>query len=126
MPLPPLDQLKELQSRITPGQWTVGENYFYGTCVANEEGHRRGYGKQVIFNFEAGVVGADPQLVALAPDILAEVIRLREALEKQLNEVNFVIALVDMILPQTEAQQKATTLARALRDDLTRILEGRK
>ena len=66
----------------------------------------------------------DTPLVALAPELLAEVIRLREALEKQLNGINLVIAMADMIQPQTEAQQTATTLARDLCDDLTRILEG--
>jgi len=35
-----------------------------------------------------------------------------------------MIALADMIQPQTEAQQEATTLARALRNGLTRILNG--
>ena len=66
----------------------------------------------------------DQKLIALAPELAAEVIRLREALEKQLNGINLMIALADMIQPQTEAQQTAITLGRDLCDDLTRILNG--
>ena len=124
MNLPPLDQLKKLQAEATPGPWTVEEDDWEEVIVGNDKGHRMVWGDQVRFEFEAGNPKADPQLIALAPPLLAEVIRLREALEKQLNGINLVIAMADMFQPQTEAQQTAITLARALRDDLTQILEG--
>ena len=124
MTLPPLDQLKKLQAEATPGPWTVEEDDWGEVVVGNDEGHRMVWGDQVRFKFEAGNPKADPQLVALAPELARDWLRMREALEKQLNGINLMIALADMIQPQTEAQQKATTLARALCDDLTRILEG--
>ena len=115
--------IQRLLAEATPGQWTV-EDDGYDIIIGNAEGHRMGWGDQVRFKFEAGNEKYDPALAALAPELADEVIRLREALEKQLGEINLVIAMADMIQPQTEAQQKATTLARALRDDLTRILNG--
>ena len=118
------DTIRELLDASTPGPWTVEEDDWGDVIIGNAEGHRMGWGDQVRFNFEAGDIKADPQLVARAPELAADWIRMREALEKQLNGINLMIALADMIQPQTEAQQKATTLARALRDDLTRILEG--
>ena len=118
-----MDAIRELLEQATPGPWTVEEDDWEEIIVANDEGHRMVWGDQVRFEFEAGNPKADPQLVALAPELAADWLRMREALEKQLNGINLVIALADMLQPQTEAQQKATTLARALRDDLTRILE---
>ena len=115
--------IRELLDASTPGQWTV-EDDGYDIIVGNAEGHRMGWGDQVRFKFEAGDEKYDPALAALAPELAADWLRMREALEKQLNGINLVIALADMFQPQTEAQQKATTLARALRDDLTQILEG--
>ena len=100
--------IRELLEQATPGPWHV----------AMLDLHR-----------ETGVIDnehavANQKLAALAPELAADWLRMREALEKQLNGINLVIALADMFQPQTEAQQKATTLARALRDDLTRILNG--
>ena len=100
--------IRELLEQATPGPWNV----------AMLDLHR-----------ETGVIDnehavASKHLAARAPELAADWLRMREALEKQLNGINLMIALADMIQPQTEAQQKATTLARALRDDLTRILEG--
>ena len=102
------DTIRELLEQATPGPWNV----------AMLDLHR-----------ETGVIDnehavANQKLAALAPELAADWLRMREALEKQLNGINLVIALADMFQPQTEAQQKATTLARALRDDLTRILNG--
>ena len=100
--------IRELLEQATPGPWSV----------AMLDLHR-----------DTGVVDnehavANQRLAALAPELAADWLRMREALEKQLNGINLMMALADMIQPQTEAQQKATTLARALRDDLTRILNG--
>ena len=100
--------IRELLDQATPGPWHV----------AMLDLHRD---TGVIDNEHAV---ANQKLAALAPELAADWLRMREALEKQLNGINLVIALADMFQPQTEAQQKATTLARALRDDLTRILEG--
>ena len=102
------DHIRELLDQATPGPWNV----------AMLDLHR-----------ETGVIDnehavANQKLAALAPELAADWLRMREALEKQLNGINLVIALADMIQPQTEAQQEATTLARALCDDLTRILEN--
>ena len=46
---------------------------------------------------------ANQKLAALAPELAADWLRMREALEKQLNGINLVIALADMFQPQTEA-----------------------
>ena len=100
--------IRELLEQATPGPWNV----------AMLDLHRD---TGVIDNEHAV---ANQKLAARAPELAADWLRMREALEKQLNGINLMIALADMIQPQTEAQQKATTLARALRDDLTRILEG--
>ena len=102
------DAIRELLEQATPAPWSV----------ARLDLHRD---TGVIDNEHAV---ANQKLAALAPELAADWLRMREALEKQLNGINLMIALADMIQPQTEAQQKATTLARALRDDLTRILNG--
>ena len=102
------DTIRELLEQATPGPWNV----------AMLDLHRE---TGVIDNEHAQ---SNQRLAARAPELAADWLRMREALEKQLNGVNFVIALADMFQPQTEAQQEATTLARALRDDLTRILDG--
>ena len=100
--------IRELLEQTTPGPWHV----------AMLDLHRD---TGVIDNEHAV---ANQKLAALAPELAADWLRMREALEKQINGINLVIALADMFQPQTEAQQKATTLARALCDDLTRILNG--
>lgn len=73
------DRLQKILKRTTPGPWTV-EDDGYDIIVADDEGHRLGWGEQVRFKFEAGDQTHDPALVALAPDLAAEVIRLREGL----------------------------------------------
>lgn len=73
------DLLREILKRATPGPWTV-EDDGYDIIVADDEGHRLGWGEQVRFKFEAGDQTHDPALVSLAPDLAAEVIRLREGL----------------------------------------------
>ena len=100
--------IRELLEQATPGPWNV----------AMLDLHR-----------ETGVVDnehaqSNQRLAARAPELAADWLRMREALEKQLNGVNFVIAMAGMIQPQTEAQQTAITLGRDLCDDLTRILNG--
>lgn len=74
-----IEELKELLSNATPGQWTV-EDDGYDIIVGNEEGHRMGWGDQVRFKFEAGNKKHDPQLAALAPELAEEVLRMRNEL----------------------------------------------
>ena len=100
--------IRELLDQATPGPWHV----------AMLDLHRE---TGVIDNEHAQ---SNQRLAARAPELAADWLRMREALEKQLNGINLVIALADMIQPQTEAQQTAITLGRDLCDDLTRILEG--
>ena len=102
------DTIRELLEQATPGPWHV----------ARLDLHRE---TGVIDNEHAQ---SNQRLAALAPELAADWLRMREALEKQLNGVNLVIAMADMIQPQTEAQQTAITLGRDLCDDLTRILNG--
>ena len=99
--------IRELLDASTPGPWNVATFNLYRTDVIDNE-H----------------AVANRRLAARAPELAADWLRMREALEKQLNGINLVIALADMIQPQTEAQQTAITLGRDLCDDLTRILEG--
>ena len=99
--------IRELLDASTPGPWNIATLNLYRTDVIDNE-H----------------AVANRKLAARAPELARDWLRMREALEKQLNGINLMIALADMIQPQTEAQQKATTLARAIRDDLTRILKG--
>ena len=73
------DLLREILKRATPGPWTV-EDDGYDIIVADDEGHRLGWGEQVRFKFEAGDQTHDPALVALAPDLARELLRLRREL----------------------------------------------
>ena len=95
------NSIRELLEQATPGPWNV----------AMLDLHR-----------ETGVI--DNEHAVENQKLAADWLRMREALEKQLNGINLMIALADMIQPQTEAQQTAITLGRDLCDDLTRILEG--
>lgn len=77
------DRLQKILERVTPGPWTV-EDDGYDIIVGNEEGHSLGWGgDQVRFNFEAGDLTHDPALVALAPDIARELLRLHDGIEIQ-------------------------------------------
>ena len=99
--------IRELLERATPGPWNVATfNLYRATPI----------------DYQDSV--ANRRLAARAPELAADWLRMREALEKQLNGINLVIAMADMIQPQTEAQQTAITLGRDLCDDLTRILNG--
>lgn len=73
------DLLREILKRTTPGPWTV-EDDGYDIIVGDEEGHSLGWGDQVRFKFEAGDQTHDPALVALAPDLARELLRLRREL----------------------------------------------
>lgn len=80
MALPSTDELKELRELVTPGPWYAVEDDWDEIIIGNEEGHSMWWGDQVRFKFEAGDQKHDPALVALAPELLDEVIRLRVAL----------------------------------------------
>ena len=99
--------IRELLDASTPGPWNVATFNLYRADVIDNE-H----------------AVANQRLAARAPELAADWLRMREALEKQLGEINLAIAMADMIQQQTEAQKTAITLGRDLCDDLTRILEG--
>ena len=72
--------IRELLDASTPGQWTVEEDDWEEVIVGNDRGHRMVWGDQVRFEFEAGNPKADPQLVALAPELAADWLRMRNDL----------------------------------------------
>lgn len=75
------DRLRELADKASPGPWTVETDEDWGeTIIANEAGHAMSWGEQVCFKMEAGNKNADPHLVALAPDMARELLRLRREL----------------------------------------------
>lgn len=102
------DHIRELLDAAEPAPWSVARLDLHRDTGVVDNEHAQ----------------SNQRLAALAPELAADWLRMREALEKQLNGINLVIALADMIQPQTEAQQTAITLGRDLCDDLTRILEG--
>lgn len=121
MSLPPLEELKRLQASLEHQRLTLGADP--RTIFTVED-------TQLEPEIGAEVARCKAERLAyaftLAPELLAEVIRLREALEKQLNGGSLMIALTEMIPDQTEAQKAATILVNAFQEDLTRILEGDK
>lgn len=78
--------LQDLFDQATPGPWTVEENKWDETIVANESGHQMVWGEQVRFEFLAGNPKADPQLAAAAPDLAREILRMRQEL-KEIREI---------------------------------------
>lgn len=71
------ETIKNLLSQTTTGPWTVQDNKWDETIVANESGHLMSRGEQVRFEFLAGNPEVDPQLAALARELAQEVTRLR-------------------------------------------------
>ena len=78
--------LKHLLDQATPGPWTVKENKWDETIVANESGHQMIWGEQVRFEFLAGNPKADPQLAAAAPDLAQDNLQMRQGL-KEIREI---------------------------------------
>lgn len=74
------DRLKELADKAGPGPWTVKEDWDE-VIVANESGHAMSWGEQVRFKMEGGSKHVEPHLIALAPDMAQELLRLREGIE---------------------------------------------
>ena len=107
--------LKRLLDEATPGPWTVKTDDWDETIIANDEGHRMGWGDQVRFKFEAGHSKYDSQVVALAPELLAEVIRKREAL----HDLSEVWEAISIDPTRTPAEQQ---LAAAVVDHIDQIL----
>lgn len=70
--------LRELADKASPGPWTAKRDEWDEVIVANESGHAMSWGEQVRFEMEAGDINADPHLVALAPDMARELLRLRD------------------------------------------------
>lgn len=77
------DRLEELVAGSSPGPWTVEVDEDFGeTVIANKCGHERTWGDQVRFEMAAGNPKCDPQLVALAPVMARELLRIREILKR--------------------------------------------
>lgn len=109
--------VRELLDAAEPGQWTV-EDDGYDIIVGNAEGHRMGWGDQVRFKFEAGDEKHDPALVALAPELAADWLRMRDELTDFRNlqhEVSINSAFF------SRARREAAELTR---DRIDRILNG--
>lgn len=109
------ETLKQLLDQSTPGPWTVKTDDWDETIIANDVGHRMEWGDQVRFVFDAGKPKYDPQLVALAPPLLAEVIRMREAL----HDLSEVWEAVSIDPNRTPAEQQ---LAATVVDHIDQIL----
>lgn len=107
--------LQKLLDQATPGPWTVKENKWDETIVANESGHQMSWGEQVRFEFIAGNPKADPQLAAATPELAEEVLRKREAL----HDLSEVWEAVSIDPTRTPAEQQ---LAAAIVDHINQIL----
>lgn len=112
MTLPPLHELKRLQAEATPGPWACWvdvphEPKYDGAKVETEEGEE----------IASVHTPADGRMVAFAPILLAEVIRMREE-----------ITDVRDMARQLSTNPTIMTMERLrfddIADDLTRILEG--
>lgn len=125
MPLPPLEELKQLQEEITPGPWTVEfEEVPEFTLIDGEAVE--------VEAVRAFLVGATSEpldfrykhdaakIAALAPPLLAEVIRLREALAHYVSGLEAAGDEDTMRYPPEERR-----VFRAVAKTLTRILEDK-
>ena len=74
------DRLREMSNNASPSPWTVKDDDYGEVIVANESGHDMTWGDQVRFEMYAGDKNVDPHLVALAPDMAKELLRLRDEL----------------------------------------------
>lgn len=82
------DRLRALADKASPGPWTVDIDEGWGTViVANESGHELSWGDQVRFEMEAGQSKVDPHLVALAPELARELLRLRDEIKRTRDRV---------------------------------------
>lgn len=93
---PTTDQLKDLLAKVTPGEWRTGEHDnkagILHVAIEGQMGYSlvaTCYGTtQSMADWYAGAahVSANATLIALAPTLAAEVVRLREALTKIADE----------------------------------------
>lgn len=119
MSLPSTEGLKQLQKRVTSGEWYHREDDWGDHYVGNRAGHAMSlHGEQVLFKLESGHQHHDTALVALAPELLAEVIRLH-------SEVGFYSRhLRDMAEKDTRLTDGE--LIKVIASCLDKILEGDK
>lgn len=75
------DRLRELAGKAGPGPWTVEINDWDEVIVANDSGHAMSWGEQVRFEMKGGNRNVEPHLIALAPDMARELLRLRDGIE---------------------------------------------
>lgn len=107
--------LQHLLDQSTPGPWTVKENKWDETIVANEIGHQMVWGEQVRFEFIAGNLKADPQLAAAAPQLAKEVINLRDALGYLMEETRLAAEnSEDVIVQKRVVNAIETTIIKIL------------
>lgn len=105
MSLPSTDWLRELRSAITPGPWEYDFNDVTEDHIVWADG-------EIVMREDLALPSPDHnwQLAALAPELLDEVIRLREA--------------IDRLQRHTRMQSGFNCLASDIADALHIILEG--
>lgn len=109
--------LQHLLDQATPGPWTVEENKWDETIVANEIGHQMVWGEQVRFEFIAGNPKADPQLAAAAPQLAQEVINLRDALGYLVEETRLAAENSDDVVVQKRVADAIKTTVAKIQGD---------
>lgn len=113
------DRLRELVDTASPNPWTVKRDEWDEVIVANSCGHEMSWGDQVRFKMEAGDPNSDPHLVALAPDMARELLRLR----REMTDLRGLMHTHAQYLNQDGLRTAADyAYDHALR--LTRILDG--
>ena len=109
------DRLRELAGKAGPGPWTVEINDWDEVIVANDSGHAMSWGEQVRFEMKGGNRNVEPHLIALAPDMARELLRLRDELTDLRDTI---YAHADLL--RGESRQVATDYAYRV----SRILNG--
>lgn len=112
------EQWEELLDGITPGEWEAREDHGGMNLFAGSE---RVFGSDSC----GDVSGAeeDVRLAAVAPEAVAEVIRLRKAIESLRAFVDG-FPLVPPLVGMGSIEDRAREMQSAASDALTRILEG--
>lgn len=114
------NRLRELRDGATPGPWTVGiDEDWNEVTIANERGRYRIGGDQVRFEMEAGNFEFDPHLVALAPDLARELLRLRDGVEFVRDELQEGAEML-----KEDGQRGYAAYVRSHAHTLTDLLEG--
>ena len=127
------DRLRKHLDKSSPGPWYATQDDWGDIIIGNEEGHSMGWGDQVRFKFEAGDKTHDPALVALAPDMARELLRLRDGIktladEKRALAERLCDPRVEMLNPdwlaEVGGEEPIGLSLHRVCDDLTDLLEG--